>query len=339
MKKIALTISVVILALMNCQNQNERKFSEGKKLSEYKETDFLPTLEHPINAQKNSIYCVTLLHAWEEIRNLINRPLIISEEYNDLLLLNNSKSFINVLKSDEYTAIGTIDGDLISAKAEFNKSLPFEIKLNSYNNKLKFKGKPVSSFGVNYYDSYEQLKNVRIIYYQNDDNFIIKLLPKDKKHEIILFKTDKIFHSIAEMNEEILTLSKIGKDECKNGKLQWKYWFSTNEDEVVIPKFNFNIETNYANLEGKTFKTTAQDYKIATAWQRTAFLLDESGAEIESEAVAEAACVEEEEEKYEKPHPKKMIFDKDFLILLKRTDSQNPYFGLWVANTELMIPE
>jgi hypothetical protein len=45
------------------------------------------------------------------------------------------------------------------------------------------------------------------------------------------------------------------------------------------------------------------------------------------------------ESKYEKPKPKKMIFDKPFLILLKRTDAKNPYFGLWATNTELMTKE
>lgn len=34
-----------------------------------------------------------------------------------------------------------------------------------------------------------------------------------------------------------------------------------------------------------------------------------------------------------------MIFDKPFFIMLKKTNSQNPYFGLWVANTELMTKQ
>ena len=45
------------------------------------------------------------------------------------------------------------------------------------------------------------------------------------------------------------------------------------------------------------------------------------------------------EEELEKPKPKKMIFNRPFLILLKRAESKNPYFGLWIANTELMTKE
>ena len=338
MKKIVITVSTIILLfLTGCASQKEEseQESEVKKLSEYENTDFLPTLEHQISAQKNSVYCVTLLYAWEQIRKQINQPLIISEKYNDLLLLNNSKSFVNVLKSNEYSASGTIDGDVITAKAEFKKSLPFRINLNSYDNKLTFKGKPVASFGVSGHNDCEQKNIVQIFYYKNDDNFIIALLPKDKKHEIILFKTDKVFNSMAEMNKEIRRLTEIGIKEWENEKLQWKYWFSDESDVLIIPKINFNIATNYSSLEGKEFRTAKQDYQIETAWQRTAFRLDERGAEVVSEVKVYAVGIREEEQ----PRPKKMIFDKDFLILLKRTDSQNPYFGLWVVNTELMIEE
>ena len=315
------------------QVEFEGKIPKVKKLSEYKNTIFLPTLEHGINPQKNSVYCVTLLYAWEEVRKIINQPLIISEEYKDLLLLNNSKSYISVLKDNEYSTNVTIRENYIRARAEFYKSLPLGTVLNSYDNKLTFKGTPVASFGVNGDDNYMQQCVVKIIYYKNDDNFILKLLPKDKSHEIILFKTDKVFYSIAEMNEEIAKLTEIGNEEQKNEELKWKYYFATEKDEVIIPELNFNIETNYANLESKMFKTSNQNYKIDTAWQRTAFLLNKSGATIESEAEVRVALFSQTKMQVK---PKKMIFDKDFLILLKRTDSQNPYFGLWVVNTELM---
>lgn len=331
-----IVVTLILTTLFCCKN--DRKFPEVKKLSEYANTQFIPTLEHKISKDKNSVYCATLLFAWDEIRKQINLPLTIPEEHFDLKLLNNSNTFVNVLKNNEYEIEGVIDGELITARAEFNKSLPFELKLQSFKNKLTFDGQKVSSFGVNGYDSYEQLKIVNIIYYKNDNNFIIKLLPKDNEHEIILFKTDQNFNSIAEMTSEIEKLIEIGKIEKNNEKSNWKYSYSS-EDEVIIPKFNFNIETNFTSLEGNKFNTGKQEFQIGKAWQRTAFILDESGAEIESEAELEVLAVEEIEEEYEKPKPKKMIFDKPFLILLKRTEANNPYFGLWTTNTELMLRE
>lgn len=334
-RQTAIILTLILVILFSCKN--DRKFPEVKKLSEYKNTQFIPTLEHKISNDKNSVYCATLLFSWDEIRKQVNSPLTISDEYFDLKLLNNSTSFENVLKSNEYEVNGEVDGEIITARAEFNKSLPFELKLQSFKNKLVFDGQKVSSFGVNGYDSYEQLKIVKIIYYKNDNNFIVKLLPKDKEHEIILFKTDQSFNSMGEMTTVIEKLTEIGKTEKNNEKLNWRYYYSS-EDIVIIPKLNFNIETNYSTLEGNRFNSSKQNFQIETAWQRTAFILDESGAEIESEAEI-AVAVEEVEEEYEKPKPKKMVFDKPFLILLKRTEAKNPYFVLWTTNTELMMRE
>ncbi|MDR0231104.1 MAG: hypothetical protein LBI82_03180 [Dysgonamonadaceae bacterium] len=335
MKRISLVLAIILITFTNCNK--DRKFSEVRNLSEFEKTDFIPTIEHKINGERNSVYCVTLLYAWNEIKEKIKLPLEIPEENCDLTLLNASKSFVGVLKSNEYVVSGNVDGELITAKAEFSKSLPFEIKLEEFKNKLVFDGQSVASFGITGYSDYEKLKIVRIGYYENDNNFIIKLLPKDKNHEVILFKTGQPFYSIAEMVNEIEKLIEIGKTEKKNEKLSWKYYYA-DEDEIVIPKFNFNIETNYSTLEGNKLKTEKTNYQIERAWQRTAFILDENGAEIESEAEMEAV-VEEVIEDYERPKPKKMIFDKPFLILLKRTDAKNPYFGLWTTNSELMIKE
>ena len=349
--KRTIVISIIILTAFTSCNENrnsselknlldyseERNFSKGKKLSEFEKTDFIPTIEHKIDSKRNAVYCATLLYAWNEIREIIKLPLEIPEENHDLILLNASRSFVDVLKSDEYTVSGNVEGDLITAKAEFSKSLPFEIKLEDFKNKLSFEKEAVASFGITGYSDYQKQKNVSIVYYKNDKNFIIKLLPKDRNHEILLFKTEKTFNTMAEMVNEIEKLTKIGKTEKKNEKLNWKYYYA-DEDEVVIPKFNFNIETNYSTLEGNKFQTKETDYQIEKAWQRTAFILDESGAEIESLSEVTFLAIEETED-YEKPKPKKMIFDSPFLILLKRTDAKNPYFGLWTTNTELMIKE
>ena len=336
MKKLNLILFVIALTIFfGCEK--EREFPEVKNLSEYKNTDFNPTLEHKITKDKNHVYCATLLFAWDEVKNQINAPLIISDQYGDLKLLHQSTSYENVLNKNEYDVSGEIEENRIKATAIFKKSLPFEIKLQKFNNKLVFNGQKVESFGVTGFDDYELLKNVKIAYYKDDNNFIIKLVPKDAEHEIILFKTSEIFNSFAEMTTEIKKLTEIGISEIKNDKINWKYYINE-EDEIIIPKFNFNIETNYTSLEGNNFNAEKQNYIIEKAWQRTAFILNESGAEIVSEAKIEVAAVEEIEE-IEKPKPKKMIFDKPFLILLKRTDSKNPYFGLWTTNTELMIKE
>lgn len=327
--------SILIILISSCKN--EQKFSEVKELSEYKITNFIPTIEHKINQDRNAVYSVSLLYAWNQLRNEIKNPIEVSEKDVQLHLLNKSNSFIDALKKNEYTSSGTVDNYNIIIRAEFSKSLTFETKLQDLENKLVYDGQKVASFGVIGNSNYEQLKNIKIRYYKDDDNFLITLLPKDKQHEILLFKSAQIFYSMTDMLVEIDRLTKIGAAERNEDQLSWKYYFM-DEDELVIPKFNFNIKTDYPSLTGRSFKAGQNQYQIESVWQRTAFILNENGAEIESEADIDVAT-DAMDEDYQQPRPKKMIFDKPFLILLKRTESKNPYFGLWTVNTELMIKE
>ena len=72
-------------------------------------------------------------------------------------------SFENVLKNNEYKSIGKVSGDFITASSEFNKSLPFELKLQNFENKLTFEGQKVSSFGVTHDCSFKQKNIVQIV--------------------------------------------------------------------------------------------------------------------------------------------------------------------------------
>ena len=126
-----------------------------------------------------------------------------------------------------------------------------------------------------------------------------------------------------------------GKKEQTNTKLSWKYQI-IQDDIFAIPAIKFNIETRYNNLEGQSFfAKDSEKYSFEEAYQRTGFILNENGAVVESEAVAVAA-VDTGSTAPIITHPKKMIFDKPFLIIIKRADKVNPYFVMKVANAELL---
>jgi hypothetical protein len=38
------------------------------------------------------------------------------------------------------------------------------------------------------------------------------------------------------------------------------------------------------------------------------------------------------------PPPRHLIFNKPFLILMKRADAPQPYFAMWVGNASLLVP-
>lgn len=323
-------IMISSLALFTCKEIEES--SDAKNLNQYPTTTFVLTLEDTIPKERNAVYASTMLFAWDELRKKINGPLEIKETLGDLYRLNNSTSYIKVLKPEEYKASGEIINGQIIAKAQFKKSLPFKYEMTDLNYALNFNNAQVASFGVIGFNNYYAMESLEIAYYKDDNNFIIKLFPSEKEHEIILFKSEHDFNSMTEILHEIYTCIEKGRIEKKTPNNHWKYSFEE-DDELIIPKIYFNIETNYPNLEGKTFIANGIEFPIITAWQHTEFTLNEKGAEVKSEAVVEAC------EAVELPKPKKLHFNKPFTIFLKRTDAKNPYFGLFIRNSELMSTE
>lgn len=321
---------------VNNEKTDGNNFPKVKNLTDFPNTEFLPTLEHPLSKDKNGIYAASLLYCWDEIKKAVGEPIVIDKKFADLTLVNNSKSHLNVLKPNEYTSSVEFEGQNIKAKAEFKKSLPLEVKLKEFSNYLKFDNVKVQSFGINYY-AVEMLKAFRILYYQDDDNFIIKLNPDDNEHEIILFKSN--FGAMKTIKETIIATDEkieIGKKEKLQKDLNWKYHFQAG-DNLVIPKFKFNLENDFLNLVGSNFSGKSGGYLILKAYQRTAFLIDHNGAEVESEAKIVVMKSEESDKPIQKF--KTMKFDKPFLLLMKRVDNKNPYFAMWVANAELMEKE
>ena len=101
---------LILTILVSCQKK-EGHFIAVRNLSDYRQTDFVPTLENSISKDRNSIFCVTFLYAWDEIRSKIGAPLQIKQSLSDLTLINNSRSFVESLKEEEYTATGIIEGN------------------------------------------------------------------------------------------------------------------------------------------------------------------------------------------------------------------------------------
>jgi len=325
-------LNILILILLFSQScTNNRKFPEVQNLSNYNNTEFIQTLESKFSNEKNAVYSASLLYSWNEIRNILKPPFQIKKEFKELKLLNSSKSFVAISQNDEYMASGNIIGKDITLTASFKKSLAFKVKMESFDNNLIFNETLVPAFGMLGKDD-NIAKTIKILYYKNDDNFIVKLFPKDTEHEIILIKINKRFKTMQAIIAEIEKKEKVAEKQKKKDKFLWKYYFQDN-DELLIPKFSFNIETGFKNLNNSLFVANNEEYYIDSTYQRTAFILDEIGTEIESEALMFVKSTEALEEI---PKQKKLHFNKDFFIMLKRVDTRNPYFAMWVANTELM---
>lgn len=314
------------------------EFPSVKKLAEYQKTTFLPTLEHALPAGKNSIYAVSMLYAWDKIRDTLREPLTIEPKYEDLFLLNASKSYQNTLRKDEYTIKTEIKEEATTVFAYFQKNLALTDTLQVFKDSLTFDNVKVKSFGVNRskYDLYEMFW---LPYYQDDNNFILKIRPKDSAHEIILCKFGESKASFAAYLQKIKEWTTLGDTLQKDYQKYWRFEVNRMMDKVIMPKLLFNIETQYDKIIGNEFLVGKKLHHIVEAYQRTAFIFNEQGAKVETEAVPKEEPKKEEAKSAEKPRPKNLVFDKPFLLLMKRTDNENPYFAMWINNAELMEKE
>ncbi|HCW06068.1 MAG TPA: hypothetical protein DGG95_01740 [Cytophagales bacterium] len=331
-KVILIVVLLCNLELCNAQN----KFPQAKDLNKFENTVFVPTLENKLQQGKNSIYCSTFLLAWDEMRKALKSPILTDSIESDLYLLNKSESFKSTLKKEEYTSSYQIHGQSIFLKASLQKILSFRESFPVNNYELDFGGKKVSSFGTIGFNPIADML-IQIVYYESDNDFIIKVLPENQDHEIILYMTQKRYNSMKLIVANIEKKIAEAGEEKSQFVNNWKYNISA-EDEVIIPKLLFNIETNFPSIERKSFSSNSLVFSISKAFQRTAFNLDERGAKVDSEATGEVVFSEPAVEvEGENPRPKKMRFDKTFFLMAKRVDSNNPYLGIWIENTELML--
>ena len=295
-------------------------FPKVKNVTALEKTDFVPTLESSFNTESNIIYGATIPFAWNEIKNIIGTPLnnFTSKELEEL---NGTKSFLNVLKENEYETSVEVNGSVITAKAYFRKSLPFEEPLTKFKKSLKFGESNVESFGLRgSCRCTGSCSSVRINYFNNENDFSISLFPENKEHEIILIMNQKVKNNLSDFTEYLKVIR-----QQKNQNVYFNH-----SDKIEIPIIEFNLEKNFDQFIGSTFSSAMSSFEVRKAYQRNAFILNENGAEVESKAlieVAESASISK---------PKMMIFNKPFVIFLKRKDADNPYFGVYIGNDELL---
>lgn len=142
------------------------------------------------------------------------------------------------------------------------------------------------------------------------------------------------------------TIDKILKRVTSPNPLHTRFTLEWEED-LLIPKLSFHIMKSYDELLGselvdQPISQGRSEYPefIIKAEQATAFVLNERGAKLESTAEIEGFIGDFGDDAPPPPPPKirKFHFDRPFLVLLREQKSHEPYFAVWIANTELMLP-
>ncbi len=172
-------------------------------------------------------------------------------------------------------------------------------------------------------DNYKNRNSVKIIKYESDDKFIIKIELKDKKDELILAKGYDM-ESPKEVINEIIDNNK--KNLPSMGE----------NDTFSAPILHLDHTRIYNELIGKFLANNDfQTYFISQMYEKIKFDMDEKGARVENEAV----IVAKESAPIKPVERKRLLLNEEYWLIMKRTDSNNPYFILGVNNTELMEVE
>ena len=165
-----------------------------------------------------------------------------------------------------------------------------------------------------------QRENVKILSYENDDKFIIRLQLKDNNDHLILAKGYET-NNLQSLIKEINTFNKI---ELKS---------INTKDFFVAPIVKLSHFREYKELINKSLLNKGfESYQIQKMFENIKFDMDEKGARVENEAVIVLGKSFQLDEEI----PRKFILDKPYWIIMKRIDSSNPYFILGVNNTQLM---
>ena len=168
-------------------------------------------------------------------------------------------------------------------------------------------------FGVDKKSDNELRKGVTVLFYNNENDFAVKLLTKDND-ELYLYKTamNKPFKRLfIDMNVK----SSVFKGDTTLKKI----------DRLKVPNIKFYTEKNFEELENKRVMGT--NLVIDKAMETVKFEMNNKGVKLKSEAamIAVGSALNAEPEV-----PRLFYFNDTFVMFIKEADKTLPYFALRV---------
>ena len=198
---------------------------------------------------------------------------------------------------------------------KFNFIKPFDIygddTFNGSSEKVKY-------FGIFDWSHSDLDDNVEVLFYNSIDDYAVKLKTKENEDVILyLNNTKKSFESLYKELEQ--------KTKDYNGNINFSYY-----DKLKVPYINIDVKVNYSDLCHKEIKGTNGKY-IEKAIQNVIFSLNEKGGKLQSEGgIKDTTMGIHKEERFFK-------YDSPFVIFLKETEKEKPYFALRIDNTDFLV--
>lgn len=355
---------VILVVTYGCNPKNVESFDSSLNISEGTQKNLnnsdsianqnglkvkiVPTMSTEIQ-EGDIVHCSNFEILWNKItqgKRINTNNKLINE-------LNTSKTWLNSLDTNNVIiSFGHPDSVYLDIKKQFrskynieNNSIPkkgntfwgYSFKQIDYSYKepfpkisLLFQNTKVNAFGFyagraskvekdHFYSFFE------ILYYNNDNDFIIKLNPENSEDDIVLVMSEKK-PTFKLMYNKATRLIATGKEERKE---QPSKYTLGEADELRIPIIRFNVTNQFSELNGIKFSEKYAPIEIME--QSINFNFDEKGVQMESEMViSDSASLSS--------IPKLLHYNKPFYLYIKEKQAPFPYFNLWVNSSNIMEP-
>lgn len=299
----------------------------------------------------NTAWCGTFNLIWNDLRDDLAKQDIIFEEQTAVVdNLNKGTFTVDDLSEESYYKVyGTPTLELKkqiedAIKEKFNETSDildsFVWKGNSDKDyflyamlKKEFEFPKVftklenGNFGGNTYTNVEyfgidtktdkQVKDqVKVMYYNSEDDFAIRLSTKTNDEVIIV--RGNTYNTFLDIYNDI-----IKRSENYDGSKSFG-----GRDSLKIPNITFNLKEEIEEVENKPFRfSNGEPYTIDKALQTIQFELDEKGGKIKSEAAMGVKNMSA------KPSdPRNFIVDDTFIIFLIEEGKKLPYFAAKISD-------
>lgn len=215
------------------------------------------------------------------------------------------------------------DGASYIFYAMLKKIFTFEYEFEDLE-KGNFEGdkyKDIAYFGVSA-SSREEIKDqIRVLYYNNDDDFAVELSTKEKERVIVC------------NNPEGKTFKEIYENLNSKSKSFTGIRILESSDEFKMPELNIDILKHFTQFEGKNYYNADNEElgMIDQAMQTIKLKLDKKGGTLKSEAaiVTKATSVERPKT------PRKFYVDDSFVMFLAEEGKDVPYYASMITDITL----
>lgn len=323
--------------------------------SELKATTMADTLEAPLDPNKNTIWVATTQLAWNELRKQVGEDILIDGAPPAARRLNAGRDPSHDLDPASYVVGGGRRADLERVQAALEKSFgrgrdpilkenveelppdgvfsyaflakdlkfkaPFDILEN---HPIYFQTTRVCTFGMERFapgQTYHELmgKQLRVHDVVTGDHgqgkeFIVSLHPEQADDIILALVPSR--ENLKSIVQHVLGRIKVDGGEELGAGLSFK-----------VPKMDFHLTHEFVEASGRLLNSSYGSGSLKN-FQTVAFRFDEKGATLRARSWGITAALPRAD----------LVFDRPFLLMLKEKSAEQPYFVMWVANPEVLIP-